>query len=214
LPSLVRVTNLENGRTVVLRVNDRGPFVDDRLIDLSEAAAHELGYRRSGLARVRVQFLQIAGTEDSIAAPVLVPASKPRPRQAPVESPVLLASAVPAAAPAPERTIPAARSGAQLAQAGRVPATSRVGSCTGSSWVVQVGAFADSASVRAVATQVGHLDQVQVTPAFAGKIPVARVQLGPVGSRDAAASLLGKVQALGHQEAFVTCGPGGSVRVS
>ncbi|MFO1066964.1 MAG: septal ring lytic transglycosylase RlpA family protein [Geminicoccaceae bacterium] len=214
LPSLVRVTNLENGRSVVLRVNDRGPFVDDRLIDLSEAAARELGYQRTGLARVRVQFLQIAGAEDSIPAPVRVPSRKPVPRQAPVDSPVVLASAAPPKPPAPERAIPAARSGTEVAQAKRVAPASRVGNCTGSSWVVQVGAFADSASVRAVATQVGHLDHVQVSPAFAGKIPVARVQLGPVASRDAAATLLGKVQALGHDEAFVTCGPGGTVRVS
>ena len=60
LPSLVKVTNLENGRELTLRVNDRGPFVGDRLIDLSEAAARELGYRDKGLARVRVQFVRFA----------------------------------------------------------------------------------------------------------------------------------------------------------
>lgn len=57
LPCLVRVTNLENGRNIVVRVNDRGPFVDDRIIDLSRAAADELGYRRQGTARVRVQYV-------------------------------------------------------------------------------------------------------------------------------------------------------------
>ncbi len=57
LPSLVRVTNLENGRSVVVRVNDRGPFVKGRLIDLSWAAANALGYARQGTARVRVQAL-------------------------------------------------------------------------------------------------------------------------------------------------------------
>ena len=60
LPSIVRVTNLENGRNVELRVNDRGPFVDGREIDLSEAAARKLGYQGKGLAKVRVQFLRIA----------------------------------------------------------------------------------------------------------------------------------------------------------
>ncbi|HET6522225.1 MAG TPA: septal ring lytic transglycosylase RlpA family protein, partial [Geminicoccaceae bacterium] len=60
MPSLVRVSNLENGRSMVLRVNDRGPFVDNRVIDLSEAAARELGFQRNGLARVRVQFVGIA----------------------------------------------------------------------------------------------------------------------------------------------------------
>jgi len=57
LPSLMRVTNLENGRSVVVRVNDRGPFVKKRLIDLSYAAAKVLGYTGQGTARVRVQSL-------------------------------------------------------------------------------------------------------------------------------------------------------------
>ncbi|MGH6945147.1 MAG: septal ring lytic transglycosylase RlpA family protein [Geminicoccaceae bacterium] len=64
LPSVVRVTNLENGRSVVLRVNDRGPFVDGRLIDLSYAAARELGFEHEGLARVHVSFLGIARLDD------------------------------------------------------------------------------------------------------------------------------------------------------
>lgn len=60
LPSLVEVTNLENGRSLVLRVNDRGPFVGDRLIDLSEAAAEELGFKAQGLAEVEVRFVRLA----------------------------------------------------------------------------------------------------------------------------------------------------------
>jgi len=59
LPTLVRVTNLENGRSVIVRVNDRGPFVKERLIDLSYAAAKQLGYARNGTAHVRVQSLQL-----------------------------------------------------------------------------------------------------------------------------------------------------------
>ncbi len=57
MPVLVRVTNLENGRSVVVRVNDRGPFVNGREIDLSRKAAELLGYDRKGTARVRVQFV-------------------------------------------------------------------------------------------------------------------------------------------------------------
>ncbi|MFG0380922.1 septal ring lytic transglycosylase RlpA family protein [Pseudomonas sp. zbq_18] len=55
LPSYVRVTNLENGKSVILRVNDRGPFYSDRIIDLSFAAAKKLGYAESGTARVKVE---------------------------------------------------------------------------------------------------------------------------------------------------------------
>jgi rare lipoprotein A len=55
LPSYVRVTNLDNGQSVILRVNDRGPFYSDRIIDLSFAAAKKLGYAESGTARVKVE---------------------------------------------------------------------------------------------------------------------------------------------------------------
>ena len=57
LPTLAEVENLENGRKIVVRVNDRGPFVGDRVIDLSHAAADELGFTAKGLARVRVRYV-------------------------------------------------------------------------------------------------------------------------------------------------------------
>ncbi len=57
LPTWVRVTNLENWRSIVLRVNDRGPFVGDRVIDLSYAAAKVLGFFRQGTVRVKVEAL-------------------------------------------------------------------------------------------------------------------------------------------------------------
>jgi rare lipoprotein A len=58
LPSIVRVTNLENGRSALIRVNDRGPYAKDRIIDLSKASADKLGVVAVGTARVRVQFLE------------------------------------------------------------------------------------------------------------------------------------------------------------
>ena len=57
LPSMVEVTNLENGRSVVVRVNDRGPFVDDRIIDMSREAARHLDFEHQGTARVRVRYV-------------------------------------------------------------------------------------------------------------------------------------------------------------
>jgi rare lipoprotein A len=69
LPSIVRVTNLRNGRTLVVRVNDRGPFVANRLIDLSQAAARELGFERRGLAEVEVVYLGLAELDDDLIYP-------------------------------------------------------------------------------------------------------------------------------------------------
>jgi|GEM_PF-1263704 len=57
LPSYVRVTNLSNGKSTILRVNDRGPFHDDRIIDLSYGAAIKLGYAEKGVARVQVEVI-------------------------------------------------------------------------------------------------------------------------------------------------------------
>jgi rare lipoprotein A len=57
LPSLVKVTNRSNGRSVIVLVNDRGPFIDNREIDLSERAAARIGMRNKGTANVRIQYL-------------------------------------------------------------------------------------------------------------------------------------------------------------
>jgi rare lipoprotein A len=61
LPSYMRVRNLENGRAAIVRVNDRGPFLHGRVIDLSYAAAAKLGYVRQGSARVEVELIDTAG---------------------------------------------------------------------------------------------------------------------------------------------------------
>ncbi len=82
LPCYVRVTNLQNGRSIVVRVNDRGPFVDNRIIDLSYTAAAKLDMLRNGTAMVEVRSV-----DTSPAAPASAPAPAP--------------SSAPAAAPAP-----------------------------------------------------------------------------------------------------------------
>ena len=56
--SLVKVTNMRNGKTVVVRINDRGPHVKGRMIDLSKAAATKIGIGRAGIARVRLEVLK------------------------------------------------------------------------------------------------------------------------------------------------------------
>lgn len=92
LPSFARVTNLANGRSIIVRVNDRGPFHSDRIIDLSYAAAVKLGYRERGTARVRVEAL----TPDDMAADVAArrstapPAPPPAPAPAPAPAPTAL----------------------------------------------------------------------------------------------------------------------------
>lgn len=60
LPCIVEVVNLENGRSIIARVNDRGPFIDDRLIDISKRGAELLGFKDKGKAKVRVKYVGFA----------------------------------------------------------------------------------------------------------------------------------------------------------
>lgn len=70
IPVYVRVTNLDNGRTVVVRVNDRGPFHGDRLIDLSYAAAVKLGYAEKGTARVEIELIEPDNKAAKVGGPL------------------------------------------------------------------------------------------------------------------------------------------------
>lgn len=103
LPSYVRVTNLENERSVVVRVNDRGPFSRNRLIDVSEQTADLLGFKRAGMAPVRVQYVAPAKTDGGDQAFLL--ASYQGPASSAVSRSVMLASA-PTELPPPRRKAP------------------------------------------------------------------------------------------------------------
>jgi len=106
IPSYVRVTSLANGRSVIVRVNDRGSFIGDRLIDLSYTAAHRLGIIGAGSGMVEVESI-IPGITPSEPAVAVAPGrpveSAPLPPAAPV-----MASPLPASAPAPAVTTAAA----------------------------------------------------------------------------------------------------------
>lgn len=84
LPGLVEVTNLANGRQIVARVNDRGPFVDDRIIDLSRGSAEALGLLSAGVGEVRVRYLGRAPRAGGGAALQYVQA-RPDPVPAPAQ---------------------------------------------------------------------------------------------------------------------------------
>ena len=93
LPSYVRVTNLENGRSIVVRVNDRGPYAHSRVIDLSIGTAKALDFYSRGLARVRVEYVgraPIEGTDDEMLMATLREGSP-----APAPSKVMIAAAKP-----------------------------------------------------------------------------------------------------------------------
>jgi rare lipoprotein A len=96
LPSYVRVTNLENGRSIVVRVNDRGPYARSRVIDLSIGTAKALDFYSRGLARVRVEYVgraPVEGSDDEMLMATLREGSP-----APAPSKVMIAAAKPAVA--------------------------------------------------------------------------------------------------------------------
>jgi len=76
MPSIVEVTNLENGKSIQVRLNDRGPFHPGRIIDLSRGAAQQLGYYNKGTAQVRVRYIKAAPL-DGVDAPVSSYAANP-----------------------------------------------------------------------------------------------------------------------------------------
>jgi rare lipoprotein A (peptidoglycan hydrolase) len=93
LPSYARVTNLDNGRSIIVRVNNRGPFAHNRIIDLSTGTARALDFYRRGIARVRVEFVgraPIEGTDDQMLLATLRMGTP-----APAPSTVMVASAKP-----------------------------------------------------------------------------------------------------------------------
>ena len=86
IPSYARVTSVANGRSVIVRVNDRGPFHADRVMDLSYVAAHRLGYVQAGSTLVEVDSLAADGAQVAAAAPQKTPpAAVPAPPAAPPE---------------------------------------------------------------------------------------------------------------------------------
>ena len=91
MPSYARVTNMRNGRSLIVRVNDRGPYHDDRVIDLSGKAAELLEFRGRGLARVRVEYVGPAALEGSDDRRLLATLREGAP--APAPSSVMVASA-------------------------------------------------------------------------------------------------------------------------
>jgi rare lipoprotein A len=111
LPSYARVTNLDNDRSLIVRVNDRGPFHGNRIIDVSRTVAEALDFRHLGVSRVRVDYVgpaSVDGSDDRTLISTL--RSDGRLAQLPVAgaSPVMVASAEPALTPSAREAGPAA----------------------------------------------------------------------------------------------------------
>jgi peptidoglycan lytic transglycosylase len=183
LPSIVRVTNLANQRQLELRVNDRGPFVGERLIDLSQEAARELGFERQGIARVRIQFVGLADAKGEPPRPTRRYAQRV-PRTPP---------------PMPPGTLVAETSPPSLS--GAVIGTAQAATCGGR--FIQIGAFAEpERAVRAVT----RLQGVTVMPVSVDRPSgdrLTRVRLGPITDSGAVEAALDQLKQSGYSGAFI-----------
>lgn len=188
LPTYVRVTNLENGRHVVVRVNDRGPFHAGRIIDLSYAAAIKLGMHIKGTAPVEVRALTPGEAEPALAAPV-PRRSEHRPR-------------VPSAgARSVSRTAGAGTGRANAAAVNNPHARAAgigAGQTAARTWL-QVASFGnkDNAQRLADRLQRADLDDVDIQRARVRGDKVWRVRIGPLDGPAVAARLAAQVRALG-----------------
>ena len=179
LPAYVRVTNLQNGRSVVVRVNDRGPFVGNRIIDLSYTAAAKLDMLRNGTAMVEVRSVGPASAPADIGISVAAagsPAGAAGGTSAAAAPPVV----APSAAPTPAQTTAAAPAGVPPGAAPIAPAP--VTSAPAPALYVQAGAFADPANAERLATRLrgGGYGTVFIrNDTIAGR-KLYRVRIGPV----------------------------------
>ena len=222
LPSLVRVTNLENGRAIIVRVNDRGPFVDDRIIDMSRAGAKALGFLNKGLARVRVENL----TEASLALKnrALGASDVPMPAIAAAPRPTVAAEALPPVTEAPLET--PAREGtsqtvgttemASLPEAQPAPAiqtkpVAPIGVTPSSGQIfLQAGAFSDLNNALRVEAQLAQLGNVFVEEIQSAGRTLYRVRMGPWMTPQDAAPILSEVHGIGYPEARIIVPPSAS----
>lgn len=189
MPTVVEVENLENGRRVVVRVNDRGPFAKDRIIDLSHAAADALGFTAQGTAKVRVRFLGEANLTD------LAPLPGQRPR-------AVAASPAKAAAGDPLGSLIASATGGQAAQAGAATTVT-----IADLWVevAEIDNAADLQRMRLYIPGEGPL-ALHATPK-GGRI-VQSLRLGPFVSEALAAASLSRAREAGFGAARIVYGAG------
>jgi rare lipoprotein A len=216
MPTYVRVTNLENGRSIIVRVNDRGPFVNGRVIDLSRRGAQLLGYDQVGTARVRVQAVQpgMPGVEPTMLAQ---PSSPDQPRVMAAPRAAVTAEALPPPPGVKGQSAPAA--GPVTAQATSPTATLASQAAAAppdlnrqqilqepvrpTSIYVQAGAFTVFDNANRLRARLQPVAPAKVSSTIVKGIEYFRVRIGPMQSVDQADQALQQVIHLGAADARI-----------
>ena len=209
MPSIVRVTNMNNGRSLLARVNDRGPFAHGRIIDMSRRSAQLLGFEMQGTAPVRVEIVADASRQIAFEAQGGVAGrgedEPPLPEAAPrgaVVAAELPASGKPAesqTAPALRPAAPGDRPAVPVAAIGEVSTVPVSGSPR---MYIQAGAFSQYDNANRTRVTLGRLGDAQISQAPGGQ-RLFRVRLGPLPNVALADQQLEAVIAAGFPEARI-----------
>ncbi|PWR20123.1 septal ring lytic transglycosylase RlpA family protein [Zavarzinia compransoris] len=212
LPADVKVTNLENGRSIMVRVNDRGPFVNGRIIDLSRRAAQLLGFEGQGTARVRVQVVDESGRPGVSTLPAAQ--TTPEERTAAAAAPVGDVTSAPLAPPpgargtaGPQPARPAPTTGSPFPPSA-VPASPPPPVVTQTAVrptgiYIQAGAFLQPGNAERLRTRLARYGKAFVARATIGNQQFYRVRLGPLKDVDEADILLDQIIASGETGARI-----------
>ncbi|PKU23211.1 septal ring lytic transglycosylase RlpA family protein [Telmatospirillum siberiense] len=204
LPSFVRVTNLDNGRSLVVRVNDRGPFAHSRILDLSRRAAQLLGMEQQGTARVKVEIM----ADESRALAMRLKSKTDEPQVAAAPRETVQAETLPPpgsreqakpivnSAPPPPRQTVAEPDAQQLANQ-----PVRTVAVKPTQMYIQAGAFQRYDNANRLSAALSGMGQTKITQVVTKGGTMFRVRMGPLPSLDAADALLEKVIASGYPEA-------------
>ncbi|WP_166423213.1 septal ring lytic transglycosylase RlpA family protein [Paraglaciecola sp. 20A4] len=199
LPSYVRVTNLKNGRETIVRVNDRGPFHDNRIIDLSYAAAMKLGMLSTGTTQVKIDVIHIDEAGMQTVGNGLPVAPTPLKMDAPANATVQVAQVpkIPAMAPA---DIPLANSPNTQTVAPSIKTTTATTITTQDSVFIQIAALTNNQRIKKIGTALASLYQVPyVAPLEEG---LYRLRLGPFDSDHKASGILNQLRNTGYNDAY------------
>lgn len=221
LPSIVRVTNLSNGRSLKVRVNDRGPFAHGRIIDMSRRGAQLLGFKKAGTAKVRVEILpresrQLAAAYNNsgVRGSEIQVAAKPPPKAAPrvtVTSTSLAPPPGATAAPPPTNNHKVVAVETAPERDVRVPliapvvdeAVTLVPVAASQNIFVQAGAFTQFDNANRLRARLSLIGQAKIFQVRVIDRPLFRVRMGPLASVKAADRLLETVLQSGIKDARI-----------
>lgn len=227
IPSLVRVTNLENGRSLIVRVNDRGPFKRGRIIDLSKRAAELLDFTRQGTAKVRIQVLseesraiaeaakrgedtrgiEVAMNENRIArsqAAYRPTAVDKQPQQATPAQPIYAASRTATVQPVEQEVLVASDITGHVKDGNFLPdPIVKQMPISPSNIYVQAGSFGNKANAERLAGSLSSYGSSGVYPATVNGQQFYRVRLGPMLDVNTADIVLANLVNAGQNNAII-----------